>query len=293
MPEFSPAESLTPDLPGSVLPEGTQVSTRVDRVRFPDGREISFRRRDLTVRKHAALEGPAQTAAAPADLQSYIIYRCIVGSRAYGLDHEGSDTDRRGIFLPPAEMTWSLYGVPEQLEDQAAQSCYWEIQKFLTLALRANPTALEALYTPLVELAAPLALELREMRPILLSRLLYGSYNGYVMSQFRKLEGDLRNRGEVRWKHAMHLIRLLLSGIGALQEGCVPVRVEQERERLLSIRHGETAWEDVDAWRLELHRQFEDAFRTTALPARPDYARANEFLIRARRSMVSPELRDL
>jgi hypothetical protein len=41
----------------------------------------------------------------------------VVGSRAYGLDDAASDTDRRGIYLPPAELHWSLGEVPEQLED--------------------------------------------------------------------------------------------------------------------------------------------------------------------------------
>ena len=80
-----------------------------------------------------------------------VIYRCVIGSRAYGLEDAESDTDRRGIYLPPAELHWSLYGVPEQLENEATQEAYWEIQKFLVLALKANPNVLECLYTPLVE----------------------------------------------------------------------------------------------------------------------------------------------
>jgi len=31
-----------------------------------------------------------------------VIYRCVVGAREHGLDGPGSDTDRRGIYLPPA-----------------------------------------------------------------------------------------------------------------------------------------------------------------------------------------------
>ena len=73
------------------------------------------------------------------DLYQYVIYRCVVGSRTYGLDREESDFDRRGVYLPPAEMQWSLFGVPEQLENPETDECYWELQKFLTLALKANP----------------------------------------------------------------------------------------------------------------------------------------------------------
>jgi predicted nucleotidyltransferase len=222
------------------------------------------------------------------DLYRHVIYRCVVGSRAYGLDEPGSDVDRRGIYLPPAERHWSLWGVPEQLEDDETQETYWELQKFLTLALKANPNVLECLYTPLVEEATPLAEELLAMRAAFLSRLVYQTYNGYVLSQFRKLEQDLRTRGELRWKHAMHLIRLLLSGKTILEEGVVPVRVEEHRERLLAVRRGEMAWEEIDAWRLHLHGEFDAAFARTRLPERPDYAAANAFLIRARRSMVQP-----
>lgn len=220
------------------------------------------------------------------DFQDYVIFRCVVGSRAYGLDEPGSDTDRRGIYLPPASAHWSLRGVPQQLEDAAGQTCYWELEKFLRLALRANPTILECLYTPLVELATPLASELREMRSIFMSKLIHRTYGGYVTSQFQKLEADRRNHGTLNWKHATHLIRLLLAGTEALREGSVRVTVEEHRDRLLSIRRGDLPWSEVDAWRLRLHRAFDEAFANTRLPDRPDFARADAFLVRARRSMV-------
>jgi hypothetical protein len=225
-----------------------------------------------------ALEAP--------DLYPYVIYRCIVGSRAYGLSHEASDTDYRGIYLPPAELHWSLAGVPEQLERPETEEAYWELQKFLILALKANPNILECLYTPLIELATPLAQELLAMRDCFLSKLIYQTYNGYVMGQFKKLEQDLRARGDIKWKHAMHLIRLLISGVTALQEGYILVQQDAHRDALLAIRRGEMPWEDVNAWRLELHREFDTAYETTRLPERPNYARVNAFLIEARRDMV-------
>lgn len=260
-------------------------ATHTYRIRFVNNGEASLHRDELAVRKeyqeaglHAAAEG--------LDLQRYVIYRCITGSRAYGLSGDESDTDRRGVYLPPADLQWSIFGLPEQIENDATEECYWELQKFLVLALKANPNVLECLYTPLVELATPLAQELLDMRSAFLSRLVYQTYNGYVMSQFRKLEGDLRNKGAIKLKHAMHLIRLLLSGVTVLREGFVPVQVDQYRDRLLAIRRGEMPWEEVNAWRLDLHREFDAAFETTRLPEQPDYGRVNSFLVRARRSMV-------
>jgi predicted nucleotidyltransferase len=257
------------------------------RVRFPDGGEAVLRRDELSIRKqHQRDRLTIGAQPASEDLRPYIIYVCVVGSRAYGLDSAASDTDRRGIYLPPARLHWSLAGVPEQIEDRQHEECYWELQKFLLLALKANPNVLECLYTPLVEHTTPLIDELRGMREIFLSKLIYQTYNGYVLSQFRRMEQDLRTSGAIKQKHAMHLIRLLLSGITALREGTIAVDVGAYRERLLAIRRGELPWEALNEWRLALHREFDAAYSASHLPERPDYARADAFLIAARRSMV-------
>lgn len=301
-----------------ILPVGTQVVTRIAigdpqqqqfypsgavgvivaaprdnqntyRVQFPDGGEVSLGRSQLIIRKNWQKQGLSSPATyLDQDLNNYVIYRCIVGSKAFGLDHAESDTDRRGIYLPPASLQWSLYGVPEQLDYKDREECYWELQKFLNLALKANPNVLECLYTPLVETVTPLAAELLEMREIFLSKLIYQTYNGYVMSQCKKLEQDIRNHQTIKWKHAMHLIRLLLSGITVLKHGFVPVKIESYRSELLAIRKGEVSWQEVNQWRLSLHSLFSQVFMETKLPEHPNYAKANDFLIKARRSVVDP-----
>lgn len=275
---------------------GVIVTSPVDaehayRVRFPGGGETSLKRRELQALSRYQSEGyeARVDALTEYDLHRHVIYRCVVGSRAYGLDREESDVDRRGIYLPPASMHWSVYGVPEQLENVETEECYWEIEKFIKLALKANPNVLEALYSPIVEHATPIAERLRDERAIFLSRLVYQTFNGYAMSQFRKLEVDIRTTGAVKWKHAMHLIRLLRSGIIALRTGELPVRVEGERETLLAIRDGLMPWEDVDVLRKRLHAEFEEAFESSLLPERPDYVRANEILVEARMEMAKRE----
>jgi predicted nucleotidyltransferase len=263
------------------------------RVRFPDGFETPLKRSEVTMLarfKEGELGDSDTGHLAQTDLYERVIYRCVIGSQAYGLADAESDVDRRGIYLPTAHLHWSLYGVPEQLENHETQEAYWELQKFLVLALKANPNVLECLYTPLVEKATPLAAELLGMKTIFLSRMVYQTYNGYVMSQFKKMQADIRNKGQVKWKHVMHLIRLLLSGIGVLRDGFVPVKVDDHRDRLLAIRREEVPWNDVEKWRLSLHQEFNAAFETTKLPERPDYERTNAFLISARRRAFLEEL---
>jgi predicted nucleotidyltransferase len=262
------------------------------RVRFLDGIEEDFVRDEVVMLAHfkeGAL-GDERVALLQNDLFGRLIYRCVTGSRAYGLEDDDSDTDYRGIYLPPAEDHWSLFGVPLQIERHESQEHYWELQRFLVLALKANPNVLECLYTPLIEKTTPLADELLEMRSVFLSRLVYQTYNGYVASQFKKMRADLRNGGQVKWKHVMHLIRLLMAGIWALREGTVPVRVERHRDQLLAIKRGEVPWQETEKWRLSLHREFDAAMEASRLPERPDYERANEFLIKARRASLGDDL---
>ena len=285
-----------------VIPTGTKVVTRhgrrvgvvvhapialedAYRVRFPDGTDASFRRAELTIFRQDQALIPGEIS--KSELYKFVAYRCIVGSNAYGLATETSDVDRRGFYLPPAELEWSLAGVPEQLENDN-EEVYWELEKFLRLALKANPNALECLYSPAVEYATTIGEELLAMRGVFLSQHVHRTYNAYVLSQFKKLEQDLRNQGAFRWKHVMHLIRLLLSGITVLRDGFVPLRVDQHRDRLLAIRAGETPWHEVEKWRLTLHRELDEALAATKLPEHPDYRRANEFLIGARRLAASP-----
>jgi hypothetical protein len=140
-----------------------------------------------------------------------------------------------------------------------------------------------------VESCTPIGQELIGLREIFLSQHVHRTYNAYVLSQFKKLEQDLRSHGEIRWKHVMHLIRLLLSGVVVLKNGFVPLAVDDKRESLLSIRRGDVPWNEVERWRLALHRELDDALQSTALPEHPDYQRANAFLIRARRLAASED----
>lgn len=252
------------------------------RVRFSDGKELSFLRRQLDVRRHherhATQDDPNWT--------DFIQYRCVVGSRAFNLNSDTSDYDRRGFFLPPADAHWSLWGVPKHIEDPVTRDTYWELGRFLEFLLKADPNALEALSSPLVEHATPLAEELRALTPAFLSQLVYQTYSGYVMTQLKKLEADVRNHGGPRWKHGMHLLRLLISGTHIVRTGEMLLDVTPWRDQLLDIKRGEWTWEAFAAWHQALQRDFEQAFASTRLPERPLREPVNDYLIRARRSMV-------
>jgi predicted nucleotidyltransferase len=277
--ETKPAGSV-----GEVL-ESPGSNSRPYLVRFLDGTTLRLKFGELVVRRR---EVEDELVTPGPDLSAYVILRVAAGSRAFGLAVEESDDDRRGVYLPPAELTWSLFKPPEQIEyrrDGVEEVC-WELEKYLMLALQANPNILETLWSPTVLFADEMGQALRGLRTTFLSRHLYKTYSGYVLSQFKLMERNFRRKGEYRAKHAMHLIRLLYSGIHALREGDILVDVGPHREALLAVRRGELSFEEVRNRALALDREFQGAFAGTQLPERPDYARVNRFLIEARRSRV-------
>ena len=302
-------------LPGFVIAAGTQVVLRVAKplpggerfkppgsvgvvlesppnnhepylVRFADGETLTASFAELTLRRRELEDELGEISE---DLRPWIIYRCQVGSKAFGLATEDSDDDLRGIYLPPARLHWSLRRLPEQLEFKTDDNdeVYWEIEKFLRLALKANPSVLETLWTPLVLLADETAQELRAMRQAFLSKHVYKTYSGYVLSQFRRMANAYTDKGTYKPKHAMHLIRLLHSGIAALQTGEIRIDVAEHRAELLHLRNDGLPFEEVKRRALELDEQFQRAFEQTALPEQPDYQRVDDFLIRARRKMAN------
>jgi predicted nucleotidyltransferase len=290
------------------IPHGTQIVTMVDKVlkdykyktgrtgviidsnfdnntytiRFSDNAEVEYERREITIRK-IEIENFIQTfAPEPKQLKENIIYECLTGSRAFGLATESSDDDIRGIYLAPPEVHLSLWGAPEQLEDKQADIVYWELEKFLRLALKANPNVLETLWSPLIKISTPLSSELLEMRESFLSRHIFKTYGGYAISQFEKMKKDFQKAGKFKTKHALHLIRLLLSGTTALKEGYIMVDASHYRSQLLSIKEGQMSFEEIQQWRKELEIEFNQAYESTKLPELPDVKKANQFLLKAR-----------
>lgn len=217
-------------------------------------------------------------------VREHTVYACVMGSRAFGLATDGSDTDRRGVFVAPTPLFWRLDKPPTHVTGPREEEFSWEIERFCSLALRANPNLLECLHSPLVEHADATGRELRELRDAFLSRRVEASFRGYAEQQLGKLEADIRRDGAPRWKHAMHLLRLLTSCRDLLRTGTLTVDVGDRREDLLAVRRGEVGWEEVRGRMRTLHEEVDAAAARTPLPAEPDRARVEDFLVRVRRA---------
>lgn len=209
----------------------------------------------------------------------------VIGSRAYGLDTEESDVDRRGVFVTPTPMFWRLDKPPDHVEGPLPEQFSWEVERFCVLALEGNPSVLECLWSPLVELVTPVGERLLALRPAFLSAKAERAFAGSAERQFRRLgpQDPPRPGGDGRrWKMAMHMIRLLLSAVHLAGRGEPLIEVGAHRDRLLAVRRGETPWPEVLAWRARLLAELDER-AGRVLPARPDRAAVEEFLTDVRR----------
>ncbi|MEV6010869.1 nucleotidyltransferase domain-containing protein [Streptomyces sp. NPDC051976] len=223
-------------------------------------------------------------------VRDHTVYACVMGSRAFGLATDGSDTDRRGVFVAPTALYWHFDKPPTHVTGPRDEQFSWELERFCTLALRANPNLLECLHSPLVESADDTGRELLDLRGAFLSRRADSTFRGYAAQQLSKLEADIRNHGEPRWKHAMHLLRLLISCRDLLRTGRLTIDVGDQRDRLLSVKRGELTWDEVRTWMRTLHEEADTAATRTPLPADPDTARVEDFLLRVRRTSAATTL---
>lgn len=220
----------------------------------------------------------------PQDLvRDHTIYACVMGSRAFGLATEASDTDRRGVFLAPTPLFWRFEKPPTHVEGPGEEQFSWELERFCELALRGNPNILECLHSPLVEHLDDTGRELLSLRRAFLSRRAYDTFTRYALGQRRKLDAGIRATGAPRWKHAMHLLRLLMSARDLLRTGELRIDVGERREPLLAVKRGEVPWAEVEAWMARLVAGTEEALRGSPLPPEPDHARVAAFLYRVRR----------
>ncbi|MFF4323969.1 DNA polymerase beta superfamily protein [Streptomyces sp. NPDC001568] len=220
-------------------------------------------------------------------VRDHTIYSCVMGSRAFGLATEASDTDVRGVFLAPTPLFWRFEKPPTHVDGPREEEFSWELERFCELALRSNPNVLECLHSPLVERVTPVGEELLALRGAFLSRRAHTSFTQYAKSQHGKLLADVRVHGAPRWKHAMHLLRLLGSCRDLLRTGRLTIDAGPDRERLLAVRRGEVGWDEVDSWMNRLAAESDAALTTGPLPAEPDRARVEDFLRRTRRASAA------
>jgi uncharacterized protein len=209
------------------------------------------------------------------------------GSKAYGIDVEGSDDDYVGVFVPRLRDLLSMEGL--ERDTYAANDPDYtlhEIGKFGRLALKGNPAILETLWNPDVIVCDGWGKSLIDLRQKLLHRGSLDVYVEYAEAQLKKMvkgKGLHAKGGTYNGKYGAHLIRLLHAGITLAGSKEVVVKVPAAlATALLEIRSGKETMEDVLERARPMLENLKLLARGNALPERPDIE-AVDALVRAAR----------
>lgn len=108
---------------------------------------------------------------------------------------------------------------------------------------------------------------------------IYSDMNN-IVKDYSKLNHRNSKKDELHLnKHAMHLIRLLVTGTEILKGKGVNTYREKERAFFLDIRSGKYSFTEIFEMVDDYEHEFKIAAANTALPDRPDYKRIEELMI--------------
>lgn len=198
------------------LPHGTEVTTRVERVLgervVPQGSVgrvtkvdgdtidvtmvgvgvVRYARDELVPRRVGQALYAVRRAAAWDTLRPCVVVETTVGSRAWGLADEGSDTDLRGVFAHPFVLGGGLVEPPEDLVSEDGSATYWNVKKTVMQALRADPNTLEMLFLPNARALDEVGEWLLAERDAFVSTEIHGTFGRYALGQLQRLSQGMR-----------------------------------------------------------------------------------------------------
>ncbi|KKN50715.1 hypothetical protein LCGC14_0629760 [marine sediment metagenome] len=219
------------------------------------------------------------------------ILRCIVGSRAYGLATETSDTDLKAIYISPKE---EVIGVSQEDKTRpfGPDDHSYSLRHFARLAVKCVPNVLELLFCEKEDIISQTVEGniLRQYRNDFLSKNCIAPYIGYAEGQLKKAAKVPTNRGLGRQKiveefgfdckFAMHTIRLLQTAKELLDTGILNVR-RPNREFLLDIRYGRAfnGYDEFRKFALNLVKEVRELENKTSLPEKPDIEKINWLIV--------------
>ena len=124
--------------------------------------------------------------------RNLLIYEYIRGSQAYGTALPDSDTDTGGVYMCPIEHLIGLgFDYQEQVADNKNDNVWLELNKYMQLLVKSNPTVLESLFVPdrCVIYESPVMSEIKKHRDIFITKQCFRPFGGYSIEQIRKCRG--------------------------------------------------------------------------------------------------------
>jgi len=131
--------------------------------------------------------------------RSNILLKCLVGSHCYGLAHDKSDEDFRGIFILPEkdynkQDSRLLINTPflNQIQDEKNNEVYYELKRFLELLSQGNPNCVEILFLEetFYKIKNQILAPIFENKQMFLNKKFANALLGFIDSQIRKATGS-------------------------------------------------------------------------------------------------------
>lgn len=234
----------------------------------------------------------------------------IMGSFAYGVSGDTSDTDVYSVCIPSKievfphlsgrvpgfgpQVTpfqnWQRHhiktdeGTPSEREYDVAS---YSITEFFRLAAENNPNIIDALFVPdrCVTHMSDIGKVMRENRRLFLHKGSYQKFKGYAYSQMKKIasRNPVGSRAELvekfgyDVKFAYHVVRLAQEAEMILTTG--DLNIEAGREELKAIRRGDWSLEQLQEWFTKRTAMLDEVFLKSTLRREPNYDDLNRVLM--------------
>jgi predicted nucleotidyltransferase len=126
------------------------------------------------------------------DVEKYRIFECITGSNLYGMATPESDTDYRGVCIPPMNVLLNPFENFDQKDAgfQEEDRAIYSLKKFVQICADANPNIIELLFIPEqnVIMTTPLWQKIVDNRHLFVSKKVRYTFSGYAYSQLKLIE---------------------------------------------------------------------------------------------------------
>lgn len=236
-------------------------------------------------------------------------YMCLMGSVAYGVAGDDSDSDIYGFCVPPKSMVFPhLYGEILGFGRQTKRFEQWQehhindidngkqydfqiynIIKFFQLCMENNPNMCDALFVPerCIIHCSSIGNIVRENRKLFLHRGCWHKFRGYAYSQLHKMSIKSPEVGSKREalvkkfgfdvKFAYHVVRLIYEVEQILTTH--DLNLESNSETLKAIRRGEWTEERIIDFFSQKEKALNKAYEESTLQYSPDENKIKQILL--------------
>ena len=118
-----------------------------------------------------------------------LLYEYIRGSVSQGINTPSSDIDHGGIYIAPAEQLLGLgIDYQDEIKSEKGDDDWMELNKFMRLLLKSNPTVLESLFIDdkYVLYEHPIMTEIKKHRNEFITKECFSGFIGYSCEQIKK-----------------------------------------------------------------------------------------------------------